>query len=111
MVFVLSFGWGVEGVAIATAFAEIAGLIFGLFICRETLLSAAARAWDVVFDRVKLQRMCLVNGDIILRTLMLEVIFVSFTFIAARFGNVPLRKPSFTSIFDDLLTCALTARS
>ena len=42
MVFVLSFGWGVEGVAIATAFAEIAGLIFGLFICRETLLSAAA---------------------------------------------------------------------
>ena len=90
MVFVLYFGWGVEGVAIATAFAEIAGLTLGLFICRETLLGAAARAWDVVFDRVKLQRMCLVNGDIILRTLMLEVIFVSFTFIAARFGNVPL---------------------
>ena len=32
--------------------------------------------------------MFLTNGDILLRTLMLEVIFVSFTFIAVRFGNV-----------------------
>ncbi len=90
LLFVLSLGWGVQGVAIATALAEITGLFYGLFICRKTLLSAAARAWGVVFDRVKLKRMFVVNGDIMLRTMMLEVIFVSFTFIAARFGDVPL---------------------
>ena len=43
IVFVLSFGWGVEGVAIAIAFAEVAVLVFGLFICGGTLLSVAAR--------------------------------------------------------------------
>ena len=31
-----------------------------------------------------------VNGDIRPRTVMLEVVVVSFTFITARFGNVPL---------------------
>ena len=44
ILFVLSFDWGVEGVAIATAFAEVAGLVFGLSICSGTLLSAATRA-------------------------------------------------------------------
>ena len=90
IVFVLYFGWGVEGVAIATAFAEVAGLLFGLFICRGTFLCAAGRAWNVVFDQIKLRRMFVVNGDILLRTLMLEAIFVCFTFSAAGFGNVTL---------------------
>lgn len=34
--------------------------------------------------------MCTISSDIILRTLMLEAIFVSFTFIGARFGNEEL---------------------
>ena len=90
LVFVLSFGWGVEGVAIATCLAEIVGLFFGLFICRTTLLGIAARSWIVIFDRVKLLRMFTVNRDILFRSLMLETVLISFIFIVARFGDVQL---------------------
>ncbi len=90
LVFVLSFGWGVEGVAIATCIAEATGLSIGLFICRKTLLSVVARSWIAVFERTKLLRMFTVNRDILFRTLMLETILISFTFIAARFGDVQL---------------------
>ena len=89
-VFVLSFGWGVEGVAIATCIAEVTGLSIGLFICRRTLFGIAARCWVVVFDRVKLLRMFSINRDILLRTLMLETVLISFTFIVSSFGNVQL---------------------
>ena len=90
LVFVLSFGWGVEGVAIATCIAEATGLFIGLFICRKTLLSVVARSWIAVFERTKLLRMFTVNRDILFRTLMLDTILISFTFIAARFGDVQL---------------------
>ena len=88
--FVLGLGWGVEGVAIATAIAEFTGLALGLYISRATLRSAAAKQWARVFQRDKLIHMFSVNRDILLRTLMLEVIFVSFTFLAADMGDVQL---------------------
>jgi MATE family multidrug resistance protein len=90
LLFVLSFGWGVQGVAVASIIAEACGVIIGLWMCRGALQSAAGRAWDVVFARSKLIRMFTVNIDILFRTLMIETTFVSFTFLAARFGDVPL---------------------
>ena len=90
LVFVLSFGWGVAGVAIATVVAELTGITIGLLICRYTLVSSGALTWRIVFDRVKLLRMFTVNVDILLRTLMLEAIIVSFTFLGSRFGDLQL---------------------
>ena len=90
LVFVLSFGWGVAGVAIATVVAELTGITIGLLICRYTLVSLGALTWRIVFDRVKLLRMFTVNVDILLRTLMLEAIIVSFTFLGSRFGDLQL---------------------
>ena len=90
LVFVLSFGWGVAGVAIATVVAELTGITIGLLICRYTLVSLGALTWRIVFDRVKLLRMFTVNLDILLRTLMLEAIIVSFTFLGSRFGDLQL---------------------
>ena len=76
--------------ATASAIAEVMGFSLGIWMCWITLSGVAARAWKNVFDRPNLIRMFTVSSDILLRTLMLEAIFVSFTFIGAWFGNEEL---------------------
>ena len=88
--FVLGLGWGVTGVAIATFLAEWSGLILGLWLCRDAFATPAWCDWARVFDRVQLRKMAAVNADILLRSLMLEGIFVSFLFLGARWGDVTL---------------------
>ncbi|MEL6420655.1 MAG: MATE family efflux transporter, partial [Pseudomonadota bacterium] len=46
--------------------------------------------WIRVFDRAKLIRMALLNTDILIRSALLMIIFTSFVFIGARFGEVTL---------------------
>ncbi|MEL6806872.1 MAG: MATE family efflux transporter [Pseudomonadota bacterium] len=89
-VFVLGFGWGVEGVAIATVIAEALGAALGLWFCRAAFARPAWRDRARVLERAKLVRMALLNTDILLRSAMLMVIFSSFVFIGARFGDVTL---------------------
>ncbi|MEV8465753.1 MATE family efflux transporter [Fluviibacterium sp. DFM31] len=90
VLFVLSFGWGVNGVAVATFIAEWSGLALGLWICRGALMAPAARAWAAVFDRARMLRMATLNRDILIRSLLLEAIFVSFLFFAADLGDATL---------------------
>jgi MATE family multidrug resistance protein len=89
-IFVLGFGWGVAGVAAATVIAEISGAALGLWFCRDAFRHPAWREWVRIFDRAKLIRMALLNTDILLRSAMLMIIFSSFVFIGARFGDVTL---------------------
>ncbi|MCR8546843.1 MATE family efflux transporter [Salipiger sp. P9] len=88
--FVLGLDWGVEGVAIATFVAEWSGLAMGLWLCRDTFRAPAARDWARILDRVRLRRMALVNTDILIRSMLLEAIFVSFLLVGGKFGDVTL---------------------
>jgi len=88
--FVLGLDWGVTGVARATVIAEWGGLALGLWICRDAFAVPAWRDWPRVFDPVRLRVMLAVNTDILLRSLMLQVIFISFLFLGADFGDVTL---------------------
>lgn len=88
--FVLGLDWGVAGVAIATVIAEVSGLALGLWLCRDAFRDVAWRAWGVVFDRSALIRLAQVSSDILIRSAALLTIFTSFTFLAARFGDVTL---------------------
>ena len=88
--FVLGLGWGVPGVAAATAMAETAGLALGLWLCREAFRGTAWRDRARVLDPVRLRVMAQVNVDIMLRTVLLLSIFVSFQFWGAGFGDVTL---------------------
>lgn len=88
--FVLGLGWGVEGVALATFIAEWTGLALGLWMCRAAFAVPAWRDWGRVFDRVVLTRMMVVNTDILIRSLLLQAIFLSFQFLGAGQGDVVL---------------------
>jgi len=88
--FVLGLGWGVQGVAVATVIAETSGAALGLWFCRDAFALPAWRDWPRVFDRARLANMASVNGDILIRSLLLQGIFVSFLFLASDFGDVRL---------------------
>ena len=88
--FVLGLGWGVGGVALATFIAEWSGLFLGLWFCRTVFAAAAWRAWDRVFAAARWGRMFRLNRDILIRSLLLEAIFVSFLFMGAGLGDVTL---------------------
>ncbi|MCT4579180.1 MATE family efflux transporter [Donghicola sp.] len=88
--FVLGLGWGVQGVALATLISEVFGLCVGLWLCRAAFRVPAWRDWPRVLDRVRLRQMALVNSDILIRSLLLQAIFMGFLFVSARFGDVAL---------------------
>ena len=88
--FVLGMDWGVEGVATATFLAEWTGLALGLWFCREAFRVPDWRNWPIVFHAARLKHMMLINVDILIRSLLLETIFVSFLFITGGMGDVVL---------------------
>lgn len=88
--FVLGLGWGVEGVAFATFLAEWTGAALGLFFCRAAFALPAWRDWAQVFDRPRWVNMMKVNGDILIRSLLLQAVFVSFLFLGSGLGDVKL---------------------
>ncbi len=88
--FVLGLGWGVQGVALATFIAEWSGLALGLWFCRAVFRGPDWLNWVRVLDRVRWVRMMKVNTDILIRSLMLQAMFVSFVFIGSDMGDVTL---------------------
>ncbi|MDC1220786.1 MATE family efflux transporter [Candidatus Thioglobus sp.] len=90
LVFVLKLGWGVEGVAIATLIAEWSGLIFGLWLAREGFNNGYWRNWAQIFDRARLLQMAKINSDIMIRSILLEIGFVSFLFLGSSFDDATL---------------------
>lgn len=85
--FVLGLSWSVQGVALATFIAEWSGFALGLWFCRAAFSGATWRAWTRVFDPVRLRHMMAVNSDILLRSLLLEAMFVSFLFVGSGMGD------------------------
>ncbi|WP_138467981.1 MATE family efflux transporter [Poseidonocella sp. HB161398] len=89
--FVMGLGWGVEGVAWATFAAEWSGLAAGLWFCRDAFRSPAWRDAARVFDRARLANMASVNADIMIRSVLLLSVVISFIFFfSPAFGEVPL---------------------
>lgn len=90
MWFVLGLGWGVQGVALATFLAEWSGLAVGLWFCRGAFRTPDWRNWVQVFNRSRWVRMVRLNTDILIRSILLEAIFLSFVFLGSDMGDVTL---------------------
>ncbi|WP_425045648.1 MATE family efflux transporter [Primorskyibacter sp. S87] len=88
--FVMGLGWGVQGVAIATFLAEWSGLALGLWFCRGVRRTPEWRNWARIFDVERLRHIMAVNRDILIRSMLLEAVFVSFMFVGSGFGDVTL---------------------
>lgn len=105
--FVLGLGWGVEGVAIATLIAEWSGLALALWFCRAAFAGNQWRDWARVFDRARVRQMASVNGDILVRSVALNLMFLLFMFQAAAFGDVTLAANQILLQFLEITAYAL----
>ena len=90
ILFVIGFGWGVEGVAIATVFAEISAFFIGLYICRSAFVGSLWRSYQLVMNKEKLINMFKVNFDILVRSLLLQAAFLTFMFFSSNLDNTTL---------------------
>ena len=92
VILVFGFGFGVEGVAIATLIAEHVALLIGV-ICvyrRWSSISDASLVWRNIVNSQRLQRFLLLSRDIFLRTAMLQIGFLMFTSLSVRQGDIVL---------------------
>lgn len=105
--FVLGLGWGVEGVAIATLIAEWTGLALALWLCRSAFAGSAWCDWPRVFDPVRLKRMATVNADILVRSVVLNAMFILFVFRSSAFGDVELAATQVLLQFLEITAYAL----
>ncbi|MEM7445380.1 MAG: MATE family efflux transporter [Pseudomonadota bacterium] len=91
LLFVVGFGWGVPGVAAASAVAEYFGLAFGLVLVGRTLAVAGGHfRWQRIFDFGAMRRLLAINLDIFIRTLCLQAAFLWFTSVGGSLGNLVL---------------------
>lgn len=91
LLFVLGFGWGVEGVAAASLISEYAAAVFGLLMVRGILMRLGGR-WQSygLFDRSRIRTLVSVNLNIFVRTLCLLLAFFHFTSTGAKLGDITL---------------------
>ena len=89
--FVLDLGWGVEGVALATAIAQYAGALVGLFFVLRHL-EVIGGHWQraKILEPAALAETFRVNRDIFLRTLAMIFAWSLLTWTGARLGTTVL---------------------
>ncbi|MEM6387024.1 MAG: MATE family efflux transporter [Pseudomonadota bacterium] len=87
---VLGLGMGVDGVAWASFVSEWSGFVLGLWFCRDVFARAYWTDKARILDRARMRLMASVNRDILLRSLFIEAIFLSFVFFSAATGDVAL---------------------
>ncbi|MCO5732929.1 MATE family efflux transporter [Rhizobium sp. SSA_523] len=90
LVFGLYLGLGITGVALGTACAELLAMIVGLILVFGQFEAADRPSRAEVFDRAKLSALFRLNGDILVRTLVLNAAFALMTRIGSAQGAVVL---------------------
>jgi MATE family multidrug resistance protein len=89
--FVFGFGWGVEGVAVASVVAEYAGLALGAVFVRWRLNRLPQGEGRIrILDGARMRRMIAINRDIFLRTLCVVSVSALFLAKSAGIGDLPL---------------------
>jgi MATE family multidrug resistance protein len=108
LLFVVDFGWGVEGVAAATIIAEYSAAALGLLMIARALRRVGG-TWSraSIADPARLRRLLGVNRDIFIRTLALVSAFAYFTSRGAVQGDTLLAANAVLLNFFMLLSFGL----
>lgn len=108
LIFVIGFGWGVAGVAAATAIADVIALGVGLFLAMPILRKLGGRFIRAkILEASKIKRTVALNIDIFIRTICLVSAFAYFTAQGAAFGNVVLAVNAVLLNFQTFMAHAL----
>jgi multidrug resistance protein, MATE family len=90
-IFVLGFGMGVAGVAIATLISEVTAVLFGAIIISHAIRPGLKEIRLAMLSELEpLKRMFKVNRDLFLRTVCLLAMTIIFTSKGASMGEVVL---------------------
>jgi len=106
VLFVVVFGWEVEGVAWATLIAEYLGLVFGLFLLFRYVSFPAVNITSL-FQLESFKKYLSINLNIFLRTLFLIACFSFFTLQGAKYGPVILAANAVLMNFQTFIAYAL----
>ncbi len=91
LLFVVGFGWGIEGVALATLIAQVCGIALAFVFVRKALVTRdPSITWSRLADRRRLTALLHVNTNIMIRTLCLIFGFAYFTARGAEMGDLIL---------------------
>ncbi len=91
LLFVVGFGWGIEGVALATLIAQVGGLALAFVFMRNALVARdPSITWSRLADRGRLTALLHVNANIMIRTLCLIFALAYFTARGAEMGDLIL---------------------
>ena len=106
--FVVDLGWGIEGVALATAIAQYAGAILGLILVLRHLRMIGGR-WQSarILEAAALAETFRVNRDIFLRTLAMIFAWSLLTWSSARLGTTVLAANAILMNFQSFLAHGL----
>lgn len=108
VLFVMGFGWGVEGVAVASLISEYVAVVFGLNFVHKTLSRLGGR-WESyrLLDRSRLKTLLAVNFNIFVRTFCLLFAFFYFTSTSARLGDIVLAANAVLMHFQTIMAYSL----
>lgn len=106
--FVVDLGWGIEGVALATALAQYTGAAAGLILIALRLRRIEG-SWvsDRIFDLVALGALFRVSRDIFIRTLAMIFAWSLLTWSGARLGTTTLAANALLMNFQSFLAHGL----
>ena len=87
LLFVFHLDFGISGVAYATVISEFFGFFLALFISYKSINNFPKLLNKKVFEKEKWKNLFNININIFLRSLLLELVFISFFFWASSFGT------------------------
>ncbi len=90
IIFVLSLGWGIEGVAVASLIAELFGAFLGLIIAIRLYQTSQYPKLSKIFSFLEWKKLFVTNINIFFRSVVLEIVIISYVFFGSTLGTVIL---------------------